>query len=264
MVPIFFVSILFFLLICIFELRSKIGCISEIQRKTSFPLVFHSICTIFAVMNQVKRGLVWLSRIHRCRGFGIQSPTDYSFVRYVINEHWPYYAYDQFGDDDWLRNKLGRLYFRLANFVQPAVMLADEYTQYWQAGCKRTKFQSIINKVELARVDIDDADALEALIEKCDKHSVLVVEGIWRNWDYWHRIEQDASPKSMSWTPYARHDKRADIHARQTFKKLLFLCDLLVSQLGHESPPIRFNHKDCLLFNTNPSGLFKSRPFCLC
>jgi hypothetical protein len=31
-----------------FELRSKIGCISEIQRKTSFPLVFHSICTIFA------------------------------------------------------------------------------------------------------------------------------------------------------------------------------------------------------------------------
>ena len=53
-------------------------------------------------------------------------------------------------------------------------------------------FQSIINKVELARVDIDDADALEALIEKCDKHSVLVVEGIWRNWDYWHRIEQDA------------------------------------------------------------------------
>ena len=155
-------------------------------------MVFHSICTIFAVMNQVKRGLVWLSRIHRCRGFGIQSPTDYSFVRYVINEHWPYYAYDQFDNDDWLRNKLGRLYFRLANFVQPAVMLADEYTQYWQAGCKRTKFQSIINKVELARVDIDDADALEALIENCDKHSVLVVEGIWRNWDYWHRIEQDA------------------------------------------------------------------------
>ena len=143
-------------------------------------------------MNQVKRGLVWLSRIHRCRGFGIQSPTDYSFVRYVINEHWPYYAYDQFGDDDWLRNKLGRLYLRLANFVQPAEMLADEYRQYWQAGCKRTKFQSKINKVELARVDIDDADALEALIEKCDKHSVLVVEGIWRNWDYWHRIEQDA------------------------------------------------------------------------
>lgn len=150
------------------------------------------IYTIFAVMNQLKRYLVWLGRIHRCRGFGIQSPTDYSFVRYVINEHWPYYAYDQFGDDDWLRNKLGRLYLRLANFVQPAEMFADEYRQYWQAGCKRIKFQSEINKVELARIDIDDADALEVLIKKCDKHSVVVVEGIWRNWDYWHRIEQDA------------------------------------------------------------------------
>ena len=32
----------------IFDLRSKIGCISEIQRKKSFPLVFRSICTIFA------------------------------------------------------------------------------------------------------------------------------------------------------------------------------------------------------------------------
>ena len=33
---------------CIFDLWSKIGCISEIQRKTCFPLVFRSICTIFA------------------------------------------------------------------------------------------------------------------------------------------------------------------------------------------------------------------------
>ena len=58
------------------------------------------IYTIFAVMNQLKRYLVWLGRIHRCGGFGIQSPTDYSFVRYVINEHWPYYAYDSLTDDD--------------------------------------------------------------------------------------------------------------------------------------------------------------------
>ena len=28
--------------------RSKVGCISEIQRKTCFPLVFLSICTTFA------------------------------------------------------------------------------------------------------------------------------------------------------------------------------------------------------------------------
>ena len=35
-------------LIRTFELRSKVGCTSEIQRKTLFSLVFHSICTTFA------------------------------------------------------------------------------------------------------------------------------------------------------------------------------------------------------------------------
>ena len=57
----------------------------------------------------MNRWLVWLSRIHHCRGFGIQSPTDYAFVRYVVNEHWPYYAYDQLTADSWLNKKLGRL-----------------------------------------------------------------------------------------------------------------------------------------------------------
>ena len=143
-------------------------------------------------MNQLKRCLVWLSRIHRCRGFGIQSPTDYSFVRYVINEHWPYYAYQEFNSDDWLVEKLGQLYFRLANWRQPTQMLVDEYQQFWQAGCRKTTFSYNINKVELARIDVEDTDGCERLMGKCDSHSVLVVEGIWRNRAFWHQIEQDA------------------------------------------------------------------------
>ena len=31
-------------------------------------------------MTQLRRWLVWLSRIHHCRGFGIQSPADYAFA----------------------------------------------------------------------------------------------------------------------------------------------------------------------------------------
>lgn len=142
-------------------------------------------------MNQLKRCLVWLSRIHRCRGFGIQSPTDYSFVRYVVNEHWPYYAYEQFRDDDWLTRKLGYLYFRLANYVQPQIMLADRYQHYWHAGCQKTDFAPIMNKVELARIDINDFEGFERLIERCTQRSIVVVEGIWRNWGYWHQIEMD-------------------------------------------------------------------------
>ena len=96
-------------------------------------------------MNQLRRWLIWLSRIHRCRGFGIQSPTDYAFVRYVVNEHWPYYAYDSLPDDPWLTSKLGKLYFRLANWRQPTVMLADRYQSYWQAGCRKICFMNAIN-----------------------------------------------------------------------------------------------------------------------
>ena len=142
-------------------------------------------------MNLFKHCFVWLSRIHRCRGFGIQSPTDYSFVRYVINEHWPYYAYEKFRGDDWLTNKLGRLYFRLANWRQPNMMEADDYQRYWQAGCNKTIFAPTINKVELARVSIEDISAWEALLPKCDDQSVIVVEGICRDWERWHQIVDD-------------------------------------------------------------------------
>ena len=142
-------------------------------------------------MNLFKYCFVWLSRIHRCRGFGIQSPTDYSFVRYVINEHWPYYAYEQFVGGDWLTNKLGRLYFRLANWRQPSVMVADDYQRYWQAGCRKTVFAPITNKVELAKVSIEDHSTFEELLSKCDDQSVIVVEGICRDWERWHAIEAD-------------------------------------------------------------------------
>lgn len=142
-------------------------------------------------MNQLERCLVWLSRIHRCRGFGIQSPTDYSFVRYVINEQWPYYAYEQFNGDDWLTRKLGRLYFRLANWRQPSIMLQDEYQSYWQAGCHSTLFSKRLNKVELGRVDIDDRVAWEDMVSKCDEHSVVVVERLWHDWEQWHKLEAD-------------------------------------------------------------------------
>ena len=139
-------------------------------------------------MSLLKRSLVWLSRIHHCRGFGIQSPVDYAFVRYVINEHWPYYSYALLPDDGWLTRKLGRLYFRLSNWRQPKVMQSDSYQRYWQAGCRKTVFRDTVQRVELGRTVIEDCDALWG---QCDEQSVLVVEGIHRDWQRWHAIEQD-------------------------------------------------------------------------
>ena len=49
-------------------------------------------------MQRLRHAFVWLKRIGHCRGFGVQSPTDYWLVRYVINEHWPYYQYASLGE----------------------------------------------------------------------------------------------------------------------------------------------------------------------
>lgn len=143
-------------------------------------------------MNRLQQVFVWLSRIHRCRGFGIQSPTDYSFVRYVLNERWPYYAYETLQTNHWMERKLGRLYLRLANWRQPNEMLEDEYSIWWQAGCRRMRIVSQLSRVELARVDIDDAESLETLLPLCDERSVIVVEGLWLNRQLWHCIEHDS------------------------------------------------------------------------
>lgn len=139
----------------------------------------------------VRRWLVWLSRIHRVWGFGIQSPTDYAFVRYVVNEHWPYYAYEELTDPDWLTEKLGKLYFRLANWRQPKVMATDCYQRYWQAGCRKTRFVPVVNTVELARIEVEDISSWSSLLPKCNDQSVVVVEGIWRNKELWKAMLQD-------------------------------------------------------------------------
>ena len=56
----------------IFDLRSKIGCISEIQRKKSFPLVFRSICTIFARRTKRKK----IMSIDTYKLTSMEEPTD--------------------------------------------------------------------------------------------------------------------------------------------------------------------------------------------
>ena len=73
-------------------------------------------------MYYLERLWIWITRLTCCRGFGIQSPSAYSFVRYVVNEHYPYYAYadlaDSFPQLGKRERKLGEFYCRLANFAQ--------------------------------------------------------------------------------------------------------------------------------------------------
>ena len=142
-------------------------------------------------MNQLTRLFVWLSRLHHSRGFGIQSPTDYQLVRYVINEHWPYYRYADLGrNDNWLRHKTGLLCFRLANWRQPHTIVSNDYADYWQAGCRQAALtQDMPSTVELMLADISEADGLaDKLRRRVDEHSVVVVDGLWRNKEAWRQL----------------------------------------------------------------------------
>lgn len=134
---------------------------------------------------------VWLSRIGYCRGFGIQSPADYWLVRYVINEHWPYYQYEKLGnEDEWLTRKLGFLYFRIANWRQPHVIQSDGFHQYLQAGCRNAQFG---DSTELIRLTLegDYRSRLATIYNKVEESTVLIVEAIKKNRAFWCEIVND-------------------------------------------------------------------------
>ena len=87
----------------------------------------------------------WLRRCGCSRGFGVQSPSAYAFIRYVINEHYPYYAYQALQERlswfDKRGHQIGRLLLRLANFWQPEICIVNEhrFDEYLHAGCRKAK-----------------------------------------------------------------------------------------------------------------------------
>ena len=143
------------------------------------------------IANQLKAAGVWLRRIGHCRGFGIQSPSDYWLVRYVINEHWPYYQYEALGkNDDWLTKKLGRLCFRIANWRQPAVIESSAYREYLQAGCRKAVWGESSELMVLS-LEGDWRSRLSYIYNKVSADSVLVVTGLSKVRDVWREIVND-------------------------------------------------------------------------
>lgn len=135
-------------------------------------------------MWRIKRIVVWLSRILYCKGFGIQSPSDFSFVVNVINERLPYYAYKDlkeiYPNISWEREHLCKLYFRIANNGQPKKIVCtinDEVARsYIKAGCKKSE---IVEKVEMgegAKLWIVKANEVKTL--RLSDGDMIVIEGI--------------------------------------------------------------------------------------
>lgn len=98
------------------------------------------------------RGLLFLSRIRHCAGFGVQSPTDYAFVREVIYERWPYASYTElearFMDADKFLLKLSQLLLRVSNYAQASTIgiigdLPPIMEAHLKAGCRKSEIQHI-------------------------------------------------------------------------------------------------------------------------
>lgn len=180
-------------------------------------------------MSRLKMMAVWLSRINHCRGFGVQSPSAYAFIRYVVNEHYPYYAYEdlrkQHADVSDVRLKLCKLYLRLANYAQAAQWLwcgepGDAERSYVNSGCSHTRqsvadtdsalptpdaAQPTIAVIPLSAPDatrrtlalrfVETADEARRLSEAPHSKTMLVVEGIGHDApaaDIWRQLTADS------------------------------------------------------------------------
>lgn len=125
------------------------------------------------------------------RGFGIQSPWAYRFVRYVINERYPYYAYEELATSHRIDYRLPRLYFRLANYTRSCVWFsysssAERFENYIRRGCVRCSVIKILNaddlpeQVDIASVGLrgNYAQVCERIISRAHASTLLVMEGI--------------------------------------------------------------------------------------
>lgn len=149
---------------------------------------------------KVQRYLHWLRRIKYCRGFGVQSPSAYRFIRYVINEHYPYYAYDELRKElprlDSLTRKRMELYFRISNYRQASLWLDysrrdDTIATYVGRGCHATQVCRITDlqqitaddRIEVLRIcpTAGSEAVLEAALQQADDHTLFIIEDIGYN-----------------------------------------------------------------------------------
>jgi hypothetical protein len=98
------------------------------------------------------RFFTFLKRIRHCAGFGVQSPTDYAFVREVIYERWPYALYAEleaqfYGTDKFLL-KLSQLLLRVSNYAQASRIgiigsLPPVMEAHLKAGCRKSEIMTV-------------------------------------------------------------------------------------------------------------------------
>ena len=158
----------------------------------------------------------WLRRCGCSRGFGVQSPSAYAFIRYVINEHYPCYAYRELQKRlTWLDRRghqTGRLLLRLANFWQPEICIVNEhrFDEYLHAGCRKAKRVEMEHPIlkdnqflketrgmkRMMVIDLEKMGMEEVrtqVLPLCDDQTMLVLLGnLYREkqGEEWHQLQE--------------------------------------------------------------------------
>ncbi len=171
---------------------------------------------------RIRRARVWLRRLRYSRGFGVQSPWAYRFIRYVVNEHYPYYDYSHLNHEVYGLNKfarkLCRLYFRLANYCQPTLVVdygagTMAYRSYFKAGCKSCdvlmfqanesgleKLDNYLHDnpvIDIARISLkgDYRSVVDKLMNFTCRKSIFIIQRINKNNEsqrYWEELRRDS------------------------------------------------------------------------
>lgn len=135
--------------------------------------------------------LAWPFRWAQTKGFGVQSPWAYDFIRNVVEEKSPYYAYDDLRETLRAQSKteqrLSCLLFRLANYWQPKTI--------WLYGEDSATYAPFLHRGSL-KATLKQADSVEALgSDGCTDMVVLATKS--DATEAFRRVLQQADNRTM-------------------------------------------------------------------
>ena len=113
----------------------------------------------------------WLHGIGKLRGFGIQSPWAYDFVKEVVAERSPYYKYGELDHNTHVQGsdqRLCHLLLRIANFCQPQAIYIEPktptpYHAYIKGGCERADIVSNPQDAQLLLLSVLSPNIAETI-----------------------------------------------------------------------------------------------------
>lgn len=152
-------------------------------------------------MNLVNTIISWLSRLGRCRGFGIQSPWAFNLVCDALNtRRWD----SLFADIEarlpqktkWHERKLCRLAVKLARHYGCTQMEAGDGVPACLVEYMRLAGITIADEPtsRMAVVGYADQDTTEKFVQNADSQSVMLVYGIHTDkkaYDKWKKLQAD-------------------------------------------------------------------------